>query len=132
MTRPTRKLPGGALGAYQDGETLDVSKLVVAAGNEAVSYAGAMETDFEDGPQQEVTLTGDVTDWTTTNRVAGAAVEIIVDPGSSARTLAFSSSWRWIGTAPTGIAADKLALLRLTVRDTYDESGIIAEWGVEQ
>lgn len=131
MTRPSRKLVGGAFGAYQSTETVSLDSVVVSHGNTAATFAAAMVTNFQSGPQQEVTLTDDVSGWTTSNRVLGASVRIYVNPGSSTRTLAFSSSWVFVGAKPTNIAANKLGVLVLTVRDASAETGIVAAWAVQ-
>lgn len=133
MTRPTRKIPAGELGAYQDGETVDLDKLVVAAGNELLTYDPDPVFDFQDGPMQEMALTGDIDSGATLNRVVGASLEVFFDAGGSTRNIDFSgNTWVWIGPEPTALAANKLGVLRLTCRDAYDESGIVAEWGAQE
>ena len=63
-----------------------------------------------------ITLSGHVTGMTTTNRYSSlaSACKIMFYAGAADRNLAFSSSWKWIGIAPSGIPATRYGLLTLT------------------
>lgn len=133
MTRPTRKPAGSGLGAFQNGETLDLDQLVVSSGLFEATISGTLATvttDLQNGPLQKLTLENDLGDWVTSNRVNGASVRIVVDPGASSRALAFSSSWVWIGAMPSTIAANKIGVLDLTLIGTA-ETDVLAQWDVE-
>jgi len=100
---------------------------------------GSIETDFDDGPYQELELLDDVTGWTTANRppATGDAetretiVRVDPDGGSGGtRNLSFSASWRWMGSAPSTLATGKIALLHLLAVGPA-ETDVIARWEVE-
>ena len=126
------------LNEFGDGEAVELPQ--IDRGVATSSYGtGSIETDFDDGSYQEVELLGDVTDWTTANRppttgtaeTREAIVRVDPDGGTGGtRSLAFSASWTWMGSAPATLATGKIALLYLLAVGS-DETDVIARWEVE-
>jgi hypothetical protein len=68
--------------------------------------------------------------FSTSGRVAGRKVDVVVVCDGTGRTVAFPA-WVWIGgAAPTAIAASKTALLELWATGTA-ETNIVARWTVQ-
>jgi hypothetical protein len=95
-----------------------------------ITYASTTNLDMATltGTFQTLTLTGNVT-FTTSNRAAGRFVSIRIIPGASTRTFTFPA-WKFVGTKPTDIAADKTGVLSITFFGTGDDD-CIAAYAVE-
>lgn len=81
------------------------------------------------GNYLSLSLTGDPS-LSLSNRVAGRNTSIRIVAGASARTFTFPPGWSFVGTKPTTIAADKVAVLALTCFDTT-EAGVLAAYSVQ-
>jgi hypothetical protein len=78
-------------------------------------------------------LTGNITSLVTSNRAAGRSATLRIINGATNRTIAYSASWRWVGTKPASgftLPANKLGILTLTSFGA-NETDIIAAWAVE-
>ena len=83
---------------------------ITASGNNT----GALTFDLNK-PVQTVTLTGAVTSMATASRDANLSKmsKILINPGASDRSITRNNNWNWLGTCPTGIFANKKALLTI-------------------
>lgn len=83
---------------------------ITSSGNNA----GSITIDLNK-PVQNITLTGAVTAVATASRDANFAktCKVLINPGSSDRATTWNTSWQWLGTKPSGIFANKKALLIL-------------------
>lgn len=142
--RPLRFLYGGSpevptklaeFGA-ESGEVLKLDVPIDYGQTQKLAQSGALVVDFADGPVQYWELNGNVTGWTTTSRPPASSVHsysatIVINPGVSTRTLAFSSSWLFQGQKPAQIAAAKTGVLTLLCLGTA-ETDVLAWWSVEE
>jgi hypothetical protein len=96
-----------------------------------ITYSATTDLDMAviTGNFRTLTLTGNVT-FTTSNREAGRFVSIRILPGASLRTLTFPTDWKFIGTKPTNIAANKVGVLSITFFGTGDID-CVAAYAVE-
>jgi hypothetical protein len=79
------------------------------------------------------TLTGNITSLVTSNRAAGRSATLRIINGATNRTVAYSASWRWVGTKPASgftLNANKIGILTLTAFGA-NETDIVAAWAVE-
>ena len=62
---------------------------------------------------QTMTLTGAVTSVATASRDSALSkmAKVFITPGASDRATTWNSTWNWMGTKPTGIFANRSALL---------------------
>ena len=93
------------------------------------NWSGTVYLNF--GGQRQVWfngLGGDVTFGNTSNKTTGRRLEVILQPGGTARNLYFPG-WTWVGTAPTSIAANKTAVLTLWCVGA-NEADVIAQYFV--
>lgn len=92
---------------------------------------GAITLDFAamNGLYWGNALSGNPT-YSASNLSAGRSTTIFVAAGASTRTLTFNASWVFVGSKPTAIAANKLAVLTLTSLGTTD-AGVVAAWSVQ-
>jgi len=74
-------------------------------------------------------VAGDLT-FTGSNYHAGAIKTVVLTNGASSRTLTFPSSWIFVGTKPTTLAASKTAVLTVTSLGTT-EAACVAGWAVQ-
>jgi hypothetical protein len=95
----------------------------------ALAYAASVAIDFDGDDYKTVTLAGDI-EFTTTNRGAAKSVTIHITCDGSNRNFTFPAGWTFIGTAPTGIDANKLGVLSVTCFGAND-SDIVAAYNVE-
>lgn len=81
---------------------------ITASGNNT----GAITLDLNKAVQT-ITLTGNMTSMATTSRDANLSkmIKVFINPGSSDRAVTRNTSWNWLGTCPTGIFANKKAIL---------------------
>lgn len=105
-----------------------VTALRVVLGVSAVTYAATTNLDFNLAAYRTLALTGDVT-FTTSNLAAGktSTVKILCD--ATPRTFTFPA-WKFMGTAPTGIAANKTGILSVTPFGAVD-TDCVAAYAVE-
>lgn len=99
------------------------------AGFAVLAYSATPAVNFNGATLQECTLTGNAT-FSSSNLAAGARVTLILRCDGTGRTIGFPGAWRWTGTAPTTIAANKVGRLVLEVTGTTDSS-VVATWTVE-
>lgn len=78
------------------------------------SHTGAFTFDLNK-PVQTVTLTGAMSSMATASRDANLSkmIKILITPGASDRSVTINNNWNWLGTGPTGIFANKKALLTI-------------------
>lgn len=89
-----------------------------------LSYSATTDLDLLGANYEVISLTGDVT-FTTSNRGAGRWKVVFIVSDGSTRTLAFPAGWDFSsGTAPTSIAANKIAILTVFFRDNTDGNAI--------
>jgi len=68
-----------------------------------------------------------------TDLAAGRSATLRIINGGTNRTIAYSASWRWVGTKPANpftLLANKLGVLSLTAFGS-NESDVIAAWAAE-
>jgi hypothetical protein len=96
--------------------------------------SGTITVDLSDSMLQTTgSLSGNITSLVTSNRAAGRSSSLRIINGGTNRTVAYSSSWRWVGAKPANpftLVANKLGVLSLTAFGTA-ETDIIAAWAVE-
>lgn len=101
----------------------DVSDAVVVVGSVSTNYAIPLDA----AAVYKLTLTANVTlSATGMSAARSRAVQVRVT-ASGARTLAFSSAWRWAGAKPTALASGAQGLLFLTF-DGDAEADVVASW----
>ncbi len=86
--------------------------------------------DFSGQQTQEMPVTGNITNMTTTNRVAGASVTVLLEASGADRTIVYNASWRQIGILPTTIPNGKTLLLSLVATGTA-ETDVFVSGGLE-
>lgn len=91
-----------------------------------LTYAATVDINFNSYSAYRLALTGNVT-FTSSNALSGLRTEVFVSSDASARTLTFPGAWRWLGSMPASLAANKVALLELVSILTV----IWARWSVE-
>jgi len=74
-------------------------------------------------------ITGDIT-YTTTNYSEGKSLTVRITSDGTARNLTFPSSWVFVGSKPTSIAASKVAVLSITSFGTA-EANTVAAYAVQ-
>lgn len=118
----------GAITGASSTLTGALAALRVTLGVSVLTYAATTDIDFDLAGFRTLALTGDVT-FTTSNRVAGktASVKILCD--ATPRTFTFPA-WKWMGTAPTGIAANKTGRLSIEAWGAND-TDVVAAYAVE-
>jgi hypothetical protein len=92
---------------------------------------GTINLNFEgDSYKTQGPLTGDIV-YTGSNYQDGSNVTVKVLNGSTERNLTFPIEWKFVGTKPATIAADKIAILTITVFNSIT-SDIVAAWAAEE
>lgn len=97
-----------------------------------LTYAATVDIDFTAADYRTLSLTGNVT-FTTSNRAAPRTVSIQIISDGSTRMFTFPAGWtsRFVGgTSPTGIAANKIAILTVTCFGAND-SDIVAAYAAQ-
>lgn len=94
-----------------------------------LTYAATITVLTQGALCQYCALTGNVTVAFDTI-AAGRTVELLLESDASSRTLTWPASIRWLGTAPTALAANKQLRVRFEMR-TGAASGITASFSVE-
>lgn len=94
----------------------------------ALTYAATTDIDLNLAGFRTLSLTGNVT-FTTSNRAASSSVSIKILCDATPRTFTFPA-WKFMGTAPTGIAAGKTGILSITAFGTAD-TDVVAAYAVE-
>lgn len=93
--------------------------------------SGALSIDFFK-PAQNITLNGTVTSVSTVGKSSTLSkmTRIYLSGGASDRFITFSSDptahWKWIGTSPTGLPANRAGLLVLTCFGTAETNVVAA------
>ena len=117
--------------------TSDVDKPVSNAVSDALDekedlpdiHSGSSSLTFTDQRQIiSVTISSD-TVFTGSNYVEGREIRCIVIGDSVTRTLTFPTGWKFLGSQPSDIEANKIAVLSLYCRSNT-ESGVIACYAV--
>jgi hypothetical protein len=75
--------------------------------------SGTQNIDFTSEGYLTHSITGDIT-YTASNYAEGKSLTIRITSDGTARNLAFPSSWVFVGSKPTSIAASKVAILSVT------------------
>lgn len=97
----------------------------------SLGTTGTLDLDFAASQMQKIgDLTGDLT-LTTSNLAAGRTMEVRITNGGTLRNLTFPAGWTFVGAKPASIAADKTAVLALSVWGNSD-SDVVAAWAVEE
>ena len=124
-----------ALTALGIGSTGTLSGLSIVSSDQyravvsAISYSASIALDLTTNTVQTLSLTGNVT-FTTSNRSSGLFKTLFITADSSTRTLSFPS-WVFIGgSAPSSIAAGKIARLDLACFGTA-ETDVRASYSVQ-
>jgi hypothetical protein len=94
------------------------------------AYAGTVVLDFGSQAYSTITLTGNLF-LSTTGMVAGRGISARLIGDVSDRTLSFAGGIRFIGTRPTTLAANKIAIVSFCSYSN-DLSNVVAAYNVEQ
>ena len=107
--------------------TPESAGLAPATGFNTLAYAATTNLDMAALNQQykTLTLTGDVT-FTTSNRANGRTCSIRIVSGASQRAFTFPIEWDFLGTKPTTIAANKVAVLSFAFYGSTDDDCVAA------
>jgi hypothetical protein len=96
----------------------------------ALTYSSTLGLAFADQHlRRSLSLTGNIT-FTGSGYADGREITLFVTGDTVTRTIAFPSGWRFFGSKPSDIAANKVAVLSLQCT-TGAESGVRAAWSVE-
>jgi hypothetical protein len=108
-----------------------IKTYVDSVNTNTISYAATVNLDLAalTGVFRTISLTGNLT-FTTSNRATGRRVTLRLIADASTRTLTFPAGWKFVGTKPANIAANKVGMLTLMLFGTADTDGVAA-WGVE-
>jgi hypothetical protein len=121
----------GSLPLLRTGGTLSGRLLVpnIEETQSALTYSATPVIDFTGDAVKVITMTGDLTSMTTSNRAAGRKVTVVLDPNGSIRTLtAFNANWRnFSGAAlPATLAVGKYFVFTLQATDGNETGVLIA------
>lgn len=94
-----------------------------------LTNAASIAADFAAAETQRVDIAQDTT-VTFANLSQGRRLDLIIVCDATPRALTWPASIRWLGTAPTGLAAGKAGRARF-YSTTGSSSGVFAEWDVE-
>lgn len=113
-----------------DGSALSelLIKSVSIPGSNDITYGVSSALNFNSTEVQFLALTGNTT-FTTANAADGRRLTIYITADGTPRTLTFPGTWKWVGTAPTSIAASTIGKLTLFSRGTTD-ADIYADWSI--
>lgn len=101
---------------------------LTAPSQTVLTYAATTDIDFNLAAYRTLALTGNVT-FTTSNRAAAKSVTVKILCDGTPRTFTFPA-WKFMSTAPTGIAAGKTGILSVTAFGAND-SDCVAAYAVE-
>lgn len=102
----------------------------VTSAPSTLATTGTVDIDFTGSTlNTQGSLTGNVT-YTGSNYLTGSSVTTRIVNGATERTLTFPTSWVFVGTEPTTIAAGKTAILTVTSFGTT-EADCVAAWAVQ-
>lgn len=110
------------------GVTGAVTALNIVLTQTVLTYAATTDIDFDLAGLRTLALTGNVT-FTTSNRGSGKTVTIKILCDATPRTFTFPA-WKWVGTVPTGIAANKTGILSVSGFGSAD-TDVVAAYAVE-
>lgn len=99
--------------------------------NSTITYALTVNLDMQAiaGLYRTISLTGNLT-FTTSNRASGRTVVLRLICDATQRNLTFPADWKFVGTKPSNIAANKTGILTLSYFGTAD-ADCIAAYGVQ-
>lgn len=120
--------------APQTGDVLTALLNYVSGGGTpplvSLAYSTPLDIAFTTAPQRRsLTLTGNIT-FTGSGYGDTREVVVFVNGDSVLRTLAFPSDWKFIGTKPADIAANKVGVLSLQCLGSA-ATDVRAAWGVQ-
>lgn len=95
-------------------------------GKEALTSSGTMAYDFNGCPLQTFTAGHNLATLTTSNRVAGKVINLLITDDGSARTITYNASWVQIGALPTTITTSKTLLLSLICNGSAETDVYVA------
>lgn len=104
-------------------------KVISRVTQSVITYAATITVQSQGAGLQYCALTGNVTVAFDTI-AAGRSVELLLESDASSRTLTWPASIRWLGAAPSSLAANKQLRVRFDMR-TGSASGITASFSVE-
>lgn len=104
-------------------------KVITRPTQAVITYGATITVASQGALTQYCALTGNVTVAFDTI-AAGRSVELLLESDTSSRTITWPASIRWLGTAPTALAANKQLRVRFEMR-TGAASGITASFSVE-
>jgi hypothetical protein len=110
---------------------VQVKTYVDTANINTITYGATVNLDMAAliGVFRTISLTGNLT-FTTSNRATGQSVTLRLIADASTRTLTFPAGWKFMGTKPANIAANKTGMLTVLFFGTADTDAVAA-WGVE-
>jgi hypothetical protein len=108
-----------------------IKTYVDSANTNTITYGATVDLDMATliGVFRTISLTGDL-ELTTSNRASGRSVTLRLIADASTRTLTFPAGWKFMGTKPANIAANKVGMLTVLFFGTADTDAVAA-WGVE-
>jgi hypothetical protein len=89
------------------------SKNVAINVNTLATASGTQNLDFTSEGYLTHSITGNIT-YTASNYAAGKSLSVRITSDATQRNLTFPSSWVFVGSKPTAIAASKKAILSVT------------------
>jgi hypothetical protein len=101
----------------------DISVITLSSDTVALDFSSGTGLGYRSAVAGDLTFTG-------SNYRAGAIKTVVLTNGASARNLTFPSSWIFVGTKPTSLAASKTAVLTVTSLGTT-EAACVAGWAVQ-
>jgi hypothetical protein len=122
-------VPNGAVfGSVYVNNVATVRRLIIQ--QEAVPYAGNTVLNFGSFGTKRIALAGNVA-FSAVGMGFGVSLVLRIVCDGTARTLTWPAGWKFVGSAaPTSIAANKTALLRLWCFGTTDND-VVAQYLVE-
>lgn len=102
-----------------------------APAHSTLAYAASVTVDFTGDDYKTVTLTGDIDFTDSSNRAAGRSVVVRVVCDGSIRNVTFNANWKFFGTEPATLAANKEGCLSLTAFGA-NETDVRAVWVAEE
>ena len=125
-TIPVRENFGPYTGTHDVGDQLLTNIKALQYNQTTITYNATLAFDFDENEQQQITLTGDLTTLTTSNRGAGKSKSLILIAGGTDRTVTFNTDWKTSPSDPTFlIPANSVAVLSLRSTGTA-ETDVIA------
>ena len=101
----------------------DISVTTLSSDTVALDFSAGTGIGYRSAVAGDLTFTG-------SNYRAGAIKTVVLTNGATPRALTFPSSWIFVGTKPTTLAASKTAVLTVTSLGTT-EAACVAGWAVQ-